>query len=378
MIARYKNFKFSRHQKLAFALVSLLLAAFGWHFLPLLFFKGFSMPPVTVSAALAKKEPYTQELASVGSLVAAQSVLLAAEVPGRVNHILFEPNQTVATDTLLLQLDDSLEKADLKKAQAQMVLADLNLKRAQKLSEGNFQAQADYDKAEAAKQSAEADVAHIQALIDKKNIKAPFSGVMGIRSINLGEFLQPGSPIASLNDLSTLYVNFDRPEKDKQLLKIGQKVLVFVDAFPEQPFHATLSAIEPKIDSDTRSLQCQATLSNKDTLLAPGMYARVRILLPQNQMVITVPETAIDYGLYGSSIFMIERSFDKKTQEPVMTVKRHYVKVGERRDNRAIITEGISESDQVVTSGQVKLHDGTSVVIDETSTLNIPQKQTNS
>lgn len=337
-------------------------------------FIDFTPPPIPVATAIAVEEVWHKNLPAIGSLEAVQAVTIAPENEGRVTAIHFSAGQTVKAGDPIIQLNDAKEQADLKRYEAQLAYAEATLERSKKLVKSSFESKADLDQKSATALESSAQVMQAKAVIDKKDVRAPFDGVLGIRQIDLGQYLQPGTAIVSLTNAKKLFVNFTRPESDQAIISIGQKVMVKVDAFPEQGFEAIVTAIEPQVSTETRTIQIQATLDNDDLLLVPGMFASLKLILPAKQPVIVVPETAIDFSLYGDSVYAVVTQ-DGKNDKQKMVIKRHYVKVGDHQDGKVAILEGIKAGDIIVATGQLKLNDGTAVVIDKQATSLTPPKK---
>ena len=267
--------------------------------------QAYRPPPVSVSSATASNEVWHPTLQAVGTLRAVQGISVSPEVAGVVREIHFESGQQVNQGDLLVQLDIAVEQAQLKGFQAQEKLAELSLKRVQNLAKTQVSAQAELDQATANYQQAQANVESTQAAIDKKTIRAPFSGLAGIREIALGQYLAAGDNIVTLQSLDPIYANFSLPQQDFSLVRVGQPVTVQVDAFPNKPFPGTITAINSKVTATTRTFDIQATLTNSDFKLRPGMFGEVSVQLPEERNVVTLPKTAISYNPYGDSVFII-------------------------------------------------------------------------
>lgn len=326
------------------------------------FFANNKPPPITVSVAEAKMEVVPNLLTTVGGLAAVHQVNVTSDVSGRITDILFQAGAQVKKGTPLLQLYDAPEQADLANYRAQAKVAELTLDRAKQLAARQFGPQATVDTAQAAFDQANAGIARTEAVISQKLVKAPFDGVLGVRQVEVGQYLTAGTQIVSLTDLSTIYANFTVTEKDSGRLKVGQVVRVTIDAYPGRTFEGKITTIEPQISSDTRNIRVQATLDNPDLVLKPGMFATTTVVLPDKPAVVTVPETAVDYTLYGDSVFLIQedKAEDGKT---TLEAVRTFVRTGERVDGRAVITSGIKAGDRVVAVGQLKLQSGAAVAI---------------
>lgn len=342
---------------------------------PFLFMK-FTPPPVMVSVQLATQETWNKELPTIGTLQAVQAVTIAPEVEGRITAIHFNPGQPVKAGEPIIQLNDESEQADLKRNEAQLAYAKTTVTRSKKLIKSSFESQADLDQKSATELQNEAQVLQSKAVIDKKNVRAPFDGILGIRQVDLGQYLQPGTAVVTLTNAKKLFVNFTRPERDQNILAIGQKVVVKVDAFPDKLFEAIISTIEPQVSIETRNIKIQATMDNDDLLLAPGMFAELKVILPTKTHTVVIPETAIDFSLYGNAVYVVVEEGKDKEGKAKTIVKRHYVEVGDHQNGKASITKGLNVNDRVVISGQLKLDDGTPVMVDQKSTLTPPKKPT--
>jgi membrane fusion protein (multidrug efflux system) len=320
-------------------------------------------PPATVAAAEVQVESWQPYLQAVGSLVATQGILVTTEVAGKVSEIRFESGQQVEAGTLLLQLDDSIDRAELEGIVAERRLAELQFKRREELVEKKTISRSDYDEAQLRLENARAQLDTKQAQIAKKRITAPFSGLLGIRQVDLGEYLQPGAAIVPLQALDPLYVDYSLPERHLGLISVGQTVQIEVQAYAGETFTGRISALNPGIDPGTRSLRIRATLANPQSRLRPGMFAEVRTILPQRPAVLTLPQTAITYNPYGDSVFVIEDG------ETGTTVQRRQVETGGVRNGRVEIAQGLQAGERVVIAGQVKLRNGQAVVIDNSIAL---------
>ncbi len=337
------------------------------------FFANNKPPPATVSVSEAKSEVVPNLLTAVGGLAAVHQVNVTSDVSGRITEILFTAGAHVKSGAPLLQLFDAPEQADLASFKAQATVAQLSLDRAKQLAARQFGPQATADQAQATYDQAMAGIARTQAVISQKLVQAPFEGELGVRMIEVGQFLNAGTTIVSLTDLSELYANFTVTEKDSGNLKVGQVVRIAVDAYPGQTFEGKITTIEPQIAADTRNIRVQATIANPEHILKPGMFATTTVVLPDKPPVVTVPETAVDYTLYGNSVFLIaeKKEADGKTS---LTVVRTFVQTGNRVDGRAEILKGLKPGDRVVAVGQLKLQSGAAVAISTDPLPPIPAK----
>ena len=326
------------------------------------FFANNKPPPMNVSVVEAKSEVVPNLLTAVGELAAVHQVNVTTDVSGRVTQILFTPGGHVAQDTPLVQLFDAPDQGDLANYKAQATVAQLSLDRAKQLAARQFGPQATVDQAQAAYDQALAGIAKTEAIISQKLVRAPFGGELGVRHIEVGQYLTAGTSIVSLTDLSELYANFTVPEKDSGQLKVGQTVRLGVDAYPGKTFEGKITTVEPQVATDTRNIRVQATIANPDELLKPGMFVSTTVVLPDKPPVVTVAETAVDYTLYGDSVFLLteKKSDDGKTS---LTAVRTFVQTGNRVNGRVEILKGLKPSDRVVAVGQLKLQSGAAVAI---------------
>jgi membrane fusion protein, multidrug efflux system len=335
------------------------------------FFANNKPPPASVSVAEAKSEVIPNLLTAVGDLAAVHQVNVTSDVSGRIIEILFTAGSSVKAGTPLVQLFDGPEQGDLATFKAQATMAQLSLERAKQLAARQFGPQATVDQAQSAYDQASAGIAKTQAIISQKLVRAPFDGELGVRRVEVGQFLTAGTQIVSLTDLSELYANFTVTEKDSGNLKVGQTVRILVDAYPGRAFEGKITTIEPQISADTRNIRVQATIGNPEHILKPGMFATTTVVLPDKPPVITVPETAVDYTLYGDSVFLIteKKEDDGKTS---LTAVRTFVRTGNRVQGRAEILSGLKPGDRVVAVGQLKLQSGAAVAISTDPPPSVP------
>ena len=324
------------------------------------FFANNKPPATSVSIAEAKSEVIPNLLTAVGDLAAVHQVNVTSDVSGRITDIMFTAGATVKAGSPLVQLFDGPDQGDLASFKAQATVAQLSLDRAKQLASRQFGPQATVDTAQAAYDQASAGIAKTEAIISQKLVRAPFDGELGVRHVEVGQFLTAGTQIVSLTDLSTLYANFTITEKDSAQLKVGHIVRIAVDAYPGRTFEGKITTIEPQIATDTRNIRVQATIANPDRILKPGMFATTTVVLPDKPAVVTVPETAVDYTLYGDSVFLIaeKKGDDGKTS---LTAVRTFVQVGNRAGGHAEILKGLKPGDRVVAVGQLKLQSGAAV-----------------
>jgi membrane fusion protein, multidrug efflux system len=326
------------------------------------FFANNKPPPAAVTVAEAKPEVIPNLLTAVGELAAVHQVNVTSDVSGRITDIMFTAGSSVKAGSPLVQLFDGPDQGDLASFKAQAIGAQQSLDRAKQLASRQFGPQSTVDSAQAAFDQANAGIAKTEAIISQKLVRAPFDGDLGVRHVEVGQYLTAGTQIVSLTDLSELYANFTVTEKDSAQLKVGQTVRVKVDAYPGRSFEGKITTIEPQISTDTRNIHVQATLGNPEHILKPGMFATATVVLPDKPAVVTVPETAVDYTLYGDSVFLIaeKKEDDGKTS---LSVVRTFVRTGDRINGRAEILSGVKPGDRVVAVGQLKLQSGAAVAI---------------
>ncbi len=325
---------------------------------------NFAPPPETVTTAQVKQDVWQPTLSAVGSVAAVQGVMLRAELTGTVKNIAFDSGASVRAGDLLVELDSSVEQTQLRAAMASADLARLNLERARDLRGRNMVSQADLDSADAQAKQANAQIDNIRALIAKKSIRAPFAGRTGIRQVNLGQFLENGAAVVTLQALDPVYVNFALPQQDLAQLSAGMAVRVTTDAFPSQTFDGKLTAIDPEIDAATRNVSVQATLANSAGKLRPGMYANVAVVLPETERVLMIPATAVLYAPYGDSVFVVEDKKDEKTAAAGKVLNQKFVRLGKTRGDFVAVASGLEAGQTIVTTGVFKLRNGMSVVVD--------------
>jgi len=321
--------------------------------------KTFKVQPETISSAVAQEQNWTDTLSAVGSIEAAQGVTLASEVAGTVVEIAFESGAIVAQGDLLVRLDTSTEKAQLQAAEAQVELARLNAERLRKLRESNVVSQSEVDTAEASLKQNQANADEISAVIEKKTLRAPFAGRLGIRLVNLGESLDARKAVVSLQALAPIYTDFSLPQQALSVLATGLVVRVSSDAYPGRSFDGVLTAINPELDATTRSVIAQATFANQEQLLRPGMFVHAEVVLPQGQPVLTVPATAVLRAPYGDAVFVIEPQVaDGATN---LVVQQKFIRTGRMHGDFISVESGLKAGDRVATAGLFKLRNGVAV-----------------
>jgi membrane fusion protein (multidrug efflux system) len=322
------------------------------------------MPPTVVTATPARPEVWETTLTATGSVVTMQGVTLGSELAGKVTRIAFESGANVKAGDVIVQLDTSSEEAQLRSAEAGVTLAKINVQRARDLRAQSTIAQSELDSAEAQIQQAAAQADNIRSVIAKKTIRAPFSGRLGIRLVNLGQILHEGDPIAALETLDPVYVNFSLPQQNLADVAPGSAVRVTTDAAPGQTFAGKVNAINPDVDFATRSLRIQAILPNPGEKLHPGMFANIEVVLPEREKVLVIPATAVLYAPYGDSVFVIDEKKDAHSGQVQKVLRQQFVRLGLTRGDLVTITSNLNPGDTVVTSGVFKLRPGLPVEVD--------------
>jgi membrane fusion protein (multidrug efflux system) len=339
------------------------------------------MPASAVSAVRVARAAWQPQLDAIGNVRAVQGVMVNNEVSGQVRTILFESGDRVRAGQALVQLDTTVDEADLAGLQASLELAELKLGRNTKLLRDRAVSQGDFDEANAELSRTRAAVAAKQALIEKKTIRAPFDGVLGIRQVDVGQYLPEGSTIAELAALNPVFVDYRLPERHLAKLSVGQTVQARVAAYPGQVFDGRIQAISPAVDQGTRNVQVRAQLANRGERLRPGMFAKVATLLPVRERVLTLPRRAVSFNTYGDSVFLIEeqppeapaaegeaapaerQAARADNTAPRLVVTRKQITTGDVRDDMVEVQKGLAEGDLVVLAGHQKLRNGAEVQI---------------
>jgi membrane fusion protein (multidrug efflux system) len=324
---------------------------------------GMEMPPVSVSTTIATSETWSPVLDSVGTLRASQGVDITAREAGMITELRFASGEAVAAGDVLAQQYVEDEHARLAALEADVRLAELNLGRSEDLLNKSLNSQFDYDKSKTDRDRAVAQARSVRLTIDKKTIRAPFAGRLGIRQVDLGEYVEPGEPIVRLEALDTILVDFPVPQRSVGLVHAGQPLIIRVDAYPGREFSGQVMAISPQVRAQTRDVRLEGLVNNKTEELLPGMFAEVATRLPVQEEVVTLPQSAITYSPYGDSVFVIRESVDDNG-ETVLAVDTLYVQTGDMRGDQVAIVSGITAGDRIVTAGQIKLRNGSRVVID--------------
>jgi membrane fusion protein (multidrug efflux system) len=360
------------------------LAWFQLQFKPAMI-KGFlskqQPPPSTITAEAARTDDWIERLPAIGTLIASQGVDVAPQVAGIVTGLGFESDQDVEKGAKLVQLDISVELADQASAEAILKEADVSYKRQADLLVKNVTSEATVDTALAKRDSAAAALNRIKALIAQKAILAPFGGRLGIRHVELGQYVSPGLSMVTLQAQDPIWVDFPMPEQNIGKLKRDQTIELTVDAYPGQVFKGKISSLDARVAQDTRTLLVRGTLDNPERKLLPGMFANVSVLAGAARQVLSIPRTALTYSLYGDSVYVVkppEGGGAVPAQPPadaVFSVERRFVKPGQVREDRVAIDSGVQPGEQVVTTGQIKLINGSRVKIDNSQALVPPAER---
>jgi membrane fusion protein (multidrug efflux system) len=321
-------------------------------------------PPQTVATTTATYQDWQSLLEGVGSLRAVKGADLSLQVAGIVEEIAFQSGDDVKDGTPLLRLQADDDIAKLHSLQAAAALAKITLDRDRQQFKAQAVSQQTLDTDLQTLKSDEALVAQQQALVDYKSLRAPFAGRLGIRQVDLGQYLAAGTTIVTLQSLDPIYVDFYLPQQALDQVKVGQQVAAKVDTYPQQNFPGEISAINPKVDATTRNVQIRATLRNPDRKLLPGMYATVGIDVGNPQRRITLPQTAIAYNAYGDTVYIVEDKGKDASGQPNLVARQTFVTTGATRGDQVAVLSGVKEDDVVVTAGQVKLHNGSPLALD--------------
>ncbi|PYX81836.1 MAG: efflux transporter periplasmic adaptor subunit [Acidobacteria bacterium] len=324
---------------------------------------SFQPPPESVTTIVAEQEQWPATMNVIGTMEAVQGVTVSADLPGTVARINFDSGKSVHAGDVLVELDTRQERAQLAALEAQRDLARLNFTRMQQLANEGVISRMDYDRATAEQRQTEANVAEVRATIERKTIRAPFSGILGIRKINLGQYLPGGGPVVSLQSLNPIYVNFGVPQQVAGQARSGRTLRVSAEQLPGQAFTGRVTAIDSVIDEGTRNFQVQGTLSNPEGKLRPGMFVQVDLALGAGRPAITLPASAISYAPYGDSVFIVTGLKDQKGQS-YRGVRQQFVKVQGSRGDQVAVISGVNPGDEVVTSGVFKLRNGAAVQVD--------------
>ena len=352
------------------------------------FLSQMTPPPATVTAEAARTEKWVERVSSIGTMIASQGVEVTSQVAGIVTEVGIESGTEVEQGAKLVQLDTSVEVADLASAQATQREAEVAYERQADLMQKRVTSEANLDTARAKRETAQAAVKRIQAVIAQKGIVSPFAGRLGIRKVEKGQYVSAGMPLVSLQALNPIRVDFPMPEQQIGKLRVGQPIELTVDAFPNQVFGGEIQSLDARVAQDTRTLLVRGLLPNPERKLLPGMFANVTVLAGEPADVITVPRTAVTYSLYGDSVYVVKPAPAKEDKaepaaasgqtpapEPALVAERRYVRTGQVREDRVAITFGLAKGEEVVTTGQLKLNPGASIRIDNTQPLSRPDQR---
>lgn len=326
--------------------------------------KKMVLPPTTVTSADVKQADWQPMLTAVGSISPVQGAMISAELAGTVAEINFQSGALVKKGEVLLKLDASAEVAQMRSAEADAELAKNDLDRARDLAARKVISAAEFDAAQSKYTQKKAAVENMQSAIDKKQIHAPFDGTAGIRAVNPGQMVKVGDQLVSLQALGQVFVDFSLPQQQLADVKPDLPVKVTTDAIPGREFEGKLTAINSSIDPATRNVTLQATLDNQDNALRAGMFARVKVLLPQEKPTLFIPATAVSYAPYGNSVFVIEKKTDEETKQENLILRQQFIRTGETRGDFVAVTDGLKANEQIVSTGVFKMRNGMNVVID--------------
>ncbi len=327
------------------------------------FFANNKPPPAQIAAVTATTATVPRFATGIGSLAAVHQVTITPEIGGLATSILFEPGATVRAGDPLVQLNDAPDRGDLANYEAQARLAAVSLERSQLLAQTQAGPRERVDQNQSQLDQARAQIIKTQAIIAQKLIRAPFAGRLGVRQIDLGQYLSQGTPIVTLTALDELYVNFTLPSTMRPAIVLGQTVNITADAFPGRAFTARITTLEPQIRADTRTMMVQATLANPDEALLPGMFVNAAVVLPAETDRVVLPETAVDYTLYGDSVYVVREDGTDAGGKPVAKAFRTPVKTGTRWEGKVAILSGVDPGALVVAAGQIKLQNGAPVIV---------------
>ncbi len=328
------------------------------------FMSAMAAPPQTVSTAMAAMQEWQPRIEAVGSLRAVNGADLSFEVPGIVKEIRFMSGDDVAAGDILLTLRSDDDMGKLAALQATAELSEINYQRDQQQFKIKAVSQATVDADAANLKNAKAQVAEQQAVVDKKTLRAPFAGHLGVRLVDVGQYIGAGAGVVTLQALDPIYADFFVPQQALNQVRLEQGLTIKIDTYPNQDFAGTITAINPKVDSATRNVQVRATLKNPDRRLLPGMYATIAIAAGGKQRYVTLPQTAVAYNPYGETVYVVDDKGKDANGQPQLVARQTFITAGPTRGDQVAILAGVDEGQTVVTAGQVKLHNGSTVVID--------------
>jgi len=326
---------------------------------------SFQPPPEAVTTLVAREEHWPSTLSAIGTVAAVHGVTVSADLPGVVGTIAFESGRAVAAGELLASLDARQERAQLAAAEAQRELAELSLERVRGLRDQGIVAAAEFDRVLAEHKQAEARVGEIRATIERKQVRAPFAGILGLRQADLGQYLNAGDPIVSLQSLQPIYVDFSVPQQQVGELRLGREVQVAVEGLTGPDFTGRLTAVDSIVDEATRNVRAQATFDNPQGRLRPGMFVETRVTLGASRTVVTLPASAISYAPYGDSVFVVAE-IEGQSGQRYQGVRQQFVKLGGALGDQVAILSGVETGTEVVTSGAFKLRNGAAVRVNNT------------
>ena len=327
---------------------------------------AFKAPAQAVTAAPVRAETWAPQLTAVGTLVAVQGVTVTAEMAGKVTAIAFEAGAPVKAGQVLVRQDTAAEESQLRGAEAAAELARTTLARNAELLAQKTISQAEYDAASASFKETAAQADNLRAAIAKKSVRAPFAGRLGVRQVNLGQVIDSGTAIVTLQSLDPIYVDFTLPQQQLSAIRPGLAVHLATDAAPGREFVGKVSVVNPVVDPATRNVKVRATLANPDETLLPGMFANVTITLPQNNPVLAIPATAVLYAPYSDSVFVIDTKPGENGAEATLVLRQQFVKLGEKRGDFVAVAQGLKEGELVASTGVFKLRNGLTVAVDNT------------
>jgi len=321
------------------------------------------MPPTTVSSAVVKEEDWAPTLSAIGSVSAVQGAVVSAELGGVVAEINFQSGGVAKKGDVLMRLDSSAEEAQLHTAEAELELAKANLDRERDLAVRKVVSKQELDTAQSTFGQKQGAVDNMRAFITKKQIRAPFDGMLGIRQVNVGQMINSGQQVVQLTALDRVYVDFALPQQNLPQLAAGYEARVHADSLPGREFKGKVTAINSMVDNVTRNISLQATFDNPDHELHPGMFVKVEVILPNKSKTLVIPGSAVSYAPYGNSVFVIDNKKDPKTGKESQSLRQAFVRIGEARGDFVAVREGLKAGDVVVSTGVFKLRNGMPVVI---------------
>jgi len=338
-------------------------------------------PPATVTSEAARKERWVEQLTSIGTLISSHGVDVSSQVAGIVTEVSAESGSEVERGSNLVQLDTAVELADLASAKATLAEAEVAFQRQTDLIAKRVTSEANLDTARVKRDTAQAAVNKIEAVIAQKAIKAPVTGRLGIRKVERGQYVSPGMTLVTVQALDPIRVDFPMPEQTIGKLRVGQQIEITVDAFPGEVFKGKIQSLDARVAQDTRTLLVRGSLPNAKHKLLPGMFANVVVLVGEPHEVVTVPRTAVTYSLYGDSIYVVKPASAQHVEpqpasgERKLIADRRFIKTGQARDDRVAVVSGIVAGDEVVTTGQLKLNPGAAIRIDNAQPLARPEER---